>query len=66
MKIDILHIDANHDTKYNMEDVNDKGVQWLQKINNYIYNCRNAVTKPESEQKTSFMGYVEAVMYQVR
>jgi hypothetical protein len=65
MRIDILHIDANYDTKYNMEDINDKGVQWLHQINKYIKGCRNAVTKPDSEHKSSLLDYVESVVFQL-
>jgi deoxyadenosine/deoxycytidine kinase len=66
MKIDILDIDANYDTKYNMQDANDKGVQWLLKIHKYINTCKNAVNKGDCEQPVSFIDYVEAVMQQIR
>ena len=64
LKIDILHIDANYDTKYNIEDANDKGIEWLHQINKYIYNCRNAVTALDSEHKTTFIDYIESEVFQ--
>jgi len=66
LKIDILDINANYDTKYNMQDENDKGVEWLSNINNYINIRINAAIKGECETKTSFMNYVEAVMETLR
>ena len=66
MNIDILDIDANYDTKYNMQDANDKGVQWLLKINKYINTRKNAVNKCDSAHNVSFMEYVETVMQQIR
>ena len=66
MKIDILDIDANYDTKYNMQDENDKGVEWLSKIHRYINTRKNAAIKGECESKISFMNYVETVMEQLR
>lgn len=69
LKVDILHIDANYDTKYNLEDENDTGVQWLCKINDYINRCVNASIKGECESKVpfmEFMGYVETVMNKLR
>lgn len=35
---DILNIDANEDVTYNMFDKEDKGLEWLQKIESYIIN----------------------------
>ena len=66
MKIDILDIDANYDTKYNMQDANDKGVQWLSKIHKYINTRKNAAIRGECESKIPFMNYVESVMETLR
>ena len=66
LKIDILDINANYDTKYNMQDENDKGVEWLLKIHKYINTRKNAAIKGECENKIPFMNYVEAVMDTLR
>jgi len=66
LNIDILDINANYDTKYNMQDENDKGVEWLSNIHKYINARKNAAIKGEYESKIPFMNYVEAVMDTLR
>lgn len=46
---DILNIDANEDVTYNMFDKEDKGLEWLQRIERYILNCSEhmSVDKPK-------------------
>jgi deoxyadenosine/deoxycytidine kinase len=47
---DILNIDANEDVTYNMFDKEDKGLEWLQRIERYILNCseHKNVDKPKN------------------
>ena len=53
---DVLHIDTNEDVNYDANDRSDKGIQWLQKIEEYIYRCANYF--PKEEQK-SFIDTME-------
>lgn len=47
---DILNIDANEDVTYNIFDKEDKGLEWLQKIERYILNCSEHMTVDKPKQ----------------
>jgi len=47
---DVLRIDTNEDVSYNINDLCDKGIQWLHKIEEYIRRCSNYF--PKEEPKT--------------
>jgi len=56
---DVLRIDTNEDVSYNINDLCDKGIHWLHKIEEYIRRCSNYF--PKEEPKT-FIDNLESVL----
>lgn len=56
---DVLRIDTNEDVSYNTNDITDKGIEWLHKIEEYISRCSNYF--PKEEPKT-FIDKLESIL----
>ena len=56
---EILNINANEDVTYNIFDKNDKGIDWLKRVEKYILNCGK---DEENKNSTILMNVFESLI----